>query len=235
MVSNNQFAPLWSGVTFSQAVSLGNFCHSAQILKDLGYRVFSGPFDWIFLNPKALTHILNDDFKVFLDRSHYYPVPVHERKVPEANFCEHLFYKQNFGVHHLFNHHLPNEEHDYFHYIQAVNEFRAILRSQKPVLYLIVSNHPIPLEQYIELVKSLDSYGGYFRLLVTQFKQADDINHSSLGEGVSTVHHDEKLLIVDLKVKGLSIGNTFTAAEDNLRFAEFLRTFQVGSTTWLSN
>jgi hypothetical protein len=228
MVSNNHFAPLWLGTTFSQAVSLGNFCHSAQVLKDLGYRIFSGPFDWIFSNPRALSHILSDDFKVFLDRSYYYPVPVHERKVPEANFCEHLFYKQNFGIHHLFNHHLPNEENDYFHYLQAVQEFRSTLKSSEPVLYLIVSNHRIHLDQYLELVKSLDAYGGTYRLLVIHFMQAEDIA-SSLGENVNTTYHDEKLLIVDLKVKGLSIGNTFTAAEDNLRFADLLRSFKVGS------
>ena len=234
MVSNNHFAPLWLGITFSQAVSLGNFCHSAQVLKDLGYRIFSGPFDWIFSNPRALSHILSDDFKVFLDRSYYYPVPVHERKVPEANFCEHLFYKQNFGIHHLFNHHLPNEENDYFHYLQAVQEFRSTLKSSEPVLYLIVSNHPIHLDQYLELVKSLDAYGGAYRLLVIHFKQAEEIS-SSLGENVNTTYHDEKLLIVDLKVKGLSIGNTFTAAEDNLRFADFLRSFKVGSSRSIGN
>ena len=228
MLSNNHFAPLWPGNAFSQAVSLGNFCHSAQILKDLGYRVFSGPFDWIFSNPRALAHILNDDFKVFLDRSHYYPVPVHERKVPEANFCEHQFYKENFGVHHLFNHHLPNEEQDYFHYLQAVDEFRANLRSPEPVLFLMVSNHPYPQDQYLEVTKSLDSFGGSYRLLVIHFKQAEDIS-TSLEENVSTIHHDEKLLMVDLKVKGSSIGNTFTATEDNLRFADFLRSFKVGS------
>ena len=235
MVSNNHFASFWSDITFVQAVSLGNFCHSAQILKDLGYRVFSGPFDWIFSNPRALSHILNDDFKVFLDRSHYYPVPVHERKVPEANFCEHLFYKQNYGVHHLFNHHLPNEEHDYFHYLQAVEEFRFTLKSSEPILYLIVSNHPIGLDQYLELVKSLDSYGGTYRLLAIHFKLATEAISSTLGENVSTIHHDEKLLLVDFKVKGLSIGNTFTDAEDNLRFADFLRSFKVGSSANKAN
>jgi len=229
MLSNNHFAPLWSSKAFSQAVSLGSFCHSAQVLKDLGYRVFSGPFDWTFSNPRALVHMLNDDFNIFLDRSHYYPVPLHERKVPEANFCEHLFYKQNYGVHHLFNHHLPNEDRDYFHYVQAVDEFRSALRSPEPVLFLMVSNHPYPLDQYHEITKSLDSIGGAYCLLVIHFKQAEDIS-PSLGENVSAFYQDEKLLMVDLKVKGLSIGNTFTAPEDNQRFADLLRSFKVGTT-----
>lgn len=231
MLSNNQFAPLWSGLTFSQAVSLGNFCHSAQILKDIGYRVFSGPFDWIFSNPKALAHILHDDFKIFLDQSYYYPVPVSERKVPGANFCEHLYYKENFGVHHLFNHHLPNEEGDYLHYVQAVNEFRSSIKSPEPILYLMVANHAIPLEQYANLVTALDAHGKSYRILAVHFSLANQEIAPTLEGNVETIHHDQKLLLVNLKVKGLSMGNTFLDPDDNLRFANFLRTFEVGSKT----
>lgn len=229
MLANNHFAPLWKDESYAQAISLGNFCHSAQILKDLGYRVFSGPFDWIFSNPKALSHILNDDFKIFLDRSHYYPIPLSERKDPEFGLCEHLFYRNNYHVHHLFNHHLPTEDHDYAHYQQAVNEFRSAARASKPVLYLMVSNHAIALDQYLEVVKALDKYGGNFRLLGVHFKLGGESIDPSLENNVHNIHHDEKLLVSELTVEGLSFGTAFVSSVDNQRFADFLRSFKVAS------
>ena len=228
MVSNNHFAPLWSNIVFSQAVSIGTFCHSAQILKELGYRIFSGPFDWIFCNPAALSHILNDNFTTFLDRSYYCPVPESERTVAGANLCEHLYYKQNFGVHHLFNHHQPNEDPDYLHYVQAVNEFKSTLASPKTTLLYMVSYRAIPIEQYFELSRALDQYGGNYRFLATQFQVAKEGITPNI-EDISTVHHDEKMLIINTPVRGASIGDRFAHPDDNQMLSDFLRTFRVGS------
>ncbi len=57
-VQSNCLAPFWVGRQFSQAISLGGFCHSAQILREVEYRAFSGPFDWIFSSPEITAHIL---------------------------------------------------------------------------------------------------------------------------------------------------------------------------------
>ena len=49
------------------AMSLGNTCHVAYLLKRLRWKPASYPFDWIRSNPEMVRHCIRDDFKQFLD------------------------------------------------------------------------------------------------------------------------------------------------------------------------
>ena len=59
--------------------ALGTHCFSSSFLRRLGVREWSGPFDWTFSSLPMVAHCVADDFKTFLDRSHYEPVPVDQR------------------------------------------------------------------------------------------------------------------------------------------------------------
>jgi hypothetical protein len=230
MINTNFFAPKWQDVSFAQAISLGNFCHSAQVLKDLGYRTFSGPFDWIFNNPRALTHILTDHFATFLDRQEYIPVLPDDRVVREANFCHHRFYKEKFGVHYMFNHHSPNEDSDYEHYLKAVQDFKEAFVVNKPILFLLVTNSPLDIQIIKPILSALDTFNGPYKLLAIRFVPIGQELNCSIEERVETLFHDDELLMANFKVCSPSNGVIFSSNQDNKSFSTFIRSFHVGQT-----
>lgn len=225
MVNMNVYAPQWGSVVFSQAVSLGNFCHAAQLLKEIGYRTFSGPFDWIFNNPRALAHILNDDFQTFLNSSYYQPVPIEERVVREANLCHHKFYQEHYGVQHMFNHHSPDKAEDHQYFIRAVEEFRSSLASRTPILLLLVTHSLIKPDLIEPILKGLDRYQGVYKLLCLRF--VHDENNPVLSDQINTISHDQRQLCINFRVAKPSNGVVFPQAQDNQRLREFLQNFRV--------
>lgn len=109
--------------------SLGNYCHSANILKRIGIKICSYPFDWIFSNSGMITHCLQDDFKTFLSNSHYRSV--------SKTVCEHDFYKQHHGLNLMFRHFNPlvNKK-DYSYYKRCVKRFRHMLKMPNSKLFV---------------------------------------------------------------------------------------------------
>jgi hypothetical protein len=64
--------------------SLGTLCQSSQILKNNNLKKCSYPFDWIFSNYDIIIRCIEDDFKIFLDKSYYISRP--------DNKCGHSYY-----------------------------------------------------------------------------------------------------------------------------------------------
>ncbi len=86
------------------ACSLGGLCHSAELLKRNKFKTCSYPFDWIFSNCDNITHCIENDFKVFLDKSCY----TDSAYKWNDNQCGHTFYHPS-----MFNHHDPRKNDDY--------------------------------------------------------------------------------------------------------------------------
>ena len=57
--------------TIKHTCSLGQLCQSSQILKSIGLKKCSYPFDWIFSSCDNILHCIQDDFNIFLDKSYY--------------------------------------------------------------------------------------------------------------------------------------------------------------------
>ena len=76
-------------------ISLGVFCYPAWVIKQLGLKRRSYPFDWIFSTPAMVLDILRDDFARFLDASNYRLNPPEGR---EEGVSEHLHYRDTHGV-----------------------------------------------------------------------------------------------------------------------------------------
>jgi hypothetical protein len=51
--------------------SLGPRCHTASFLKRNHLKKASYPFDWIFSDIDMITHCLEDDFNIFLDKQYF--------------------------------------------------------------------------------------------------------------------------------------------------------------------
>ncbi len=222
--SSNLFAPEWKEKIFLSAISLGTFCHAAEILKCAELRKFSGPFDWLFSNLDVVTHCLADDFKEFLDSSKYQVIPIEERRTQEANVCDHEFYRSQFGIKYLFNHHDPTQDLVYAHFLRTVERFRNLHLQYSPVLFLMVTIQPVLVADYEPLISLLENAVGDFLLVVVRFVtvQVDDIDG-----GVELDQHKHHFVSVKFPVAAPSNGVEFPDEVDNLRFEAFIRSFKV--------
>jgi len=107
-------------------ISLGSHCHMAQVLKTLGLRTWSGPFDWIFSNPGMVRDCLADDFAALLDRTQLETVPLAERPVPSQGLCRHRTYSERYALPCVFNHHDPAANAAVYAFLrEGVRRFRA--------------------------------------------------------------------------------------------------------------
>jgi hypothetical protein len=119
-------------------VSLGTHCYASNLLKRGGKKQKSHPFDWIFSNPEMVAHCLETDFEIFLDRQFYLPVPESQRlHGKEANLCQHTYYRDNYRVQFVFNHHDPTQDEDYSYITRCVERFRLDQQSDAEKKYIM--------------------------------------------------------------------------------------------------
>lgn len=118
-------------------VGLGTLCLTSQLLKQMGLKQASMPFDWIFSSPEMIAHAIRDDFGEFLARDNITTVPVSRRPDPALYRADHVYYRDRFGVNFVFNHHDPSQsEDDYQYFVRCADRFRSILSGDK-VLFLL--------------------------------------------------------------------------------------------------
>jgi ribosomal 50S subunit-recycling heat shock protein len=113
-------------------MSLGCNCLTAFILNRMGLRTFSGPFDWIFSNPKMVSHVIKDDFAAFLDRSQLTTSGDDEFKAGHRLYSSMVAERNSHitnGV--LFNHHNPSCDEGHAYFARTVERFR-LLSSPNP-------------------------------------------------------------------------------------------------------
>ena len=109
--------------------SLGEICHSSCILKRNNLKLCSYPFDWIFSNCDNIIHCIEDNFKIFLDKSYYQDA----QDKWGGDQCGHKYYHVN-----MFNHFDPWKEKDYNYYIRCVDRFKNLLQKQEHKLFTMI-------------------------------------------------------------------------------------------------
>ena len=141
----------------ARIVSLGSRCNVAQHLQDFGMRDRSLPFDWIFSTPEMVVQCLEDDFALFLDPDQYEAIPVWRRTVREFNLCDHVAFRDQFGIQAMFNHRDPTRIDDYLYLQRCAQRFREIRAATDPTLFLLVADaHPDPENAYVRLFYALE-------------------------------------------------------------------------------
>ena len=100
-------------------VSLGSFCLTSSILKDLNLKTQSYPFDWVFADPSTVEYCINNDFKDFLN--HDYLI-----ESQTTHQCNHsLFFKSKNNIF-FFQHHNPRQIEDYMYFTRCIERFRQL-------------------------------------------------------------------------------------------------------------
>ncbi len=115
----------------SNVASLGCNCQMAHVLKTLGLRQWSGPFDWIFTMPGMVRDCLADDFVTLIDPAQLETVPQAERQGPDITKGRHRLYRELHGLECVFNHHDPAANPaDYLFLTEGVRRLRAALDTE---------------------------------------------------------------------------------------------------------
>ena len=182
---------------YRNVISIGCHCATAGELKRFGLKPRSYPFDWIFSTIEMTAHCITDDFSIFLDRSFHRRVSDEEKMFRSANACQHIFYKEKFGVDFVFNHKDITKSEEFSYYVRCVERFRAALCSGEPTLLLAISNDPLKSKELNELALAIAPFQGVDALAVCltpaqrlelsfeQIYSADKViafNFQSLGE-----------------------------------------------------
>jgi hypothetical protein len=112
-------------------VSLGQNCSTAWYLKQLGLKVESYPFDWVFSSPKIIEHCISDNFATYLNRAHITNL---------GKSAGHDLYHSSF-----FNHRSPlKSEGDFQYYQRCCERFENMLDSKYAVTFVVtLINEPL--------------------------------------------------------------------------------------------
>jgi hypothetical protein len=114
--------------TVHHVCSLGPLCHSSELLKVAELKKCSYPFDWIFSSYDMVIHCIEDNFKIFMDKSYYIDI--------KSDKCGHKYYHEE-----LFNHRNPlRVETDYAYYERCISRFQNLLRCKdQHKLFLLIN------------------------------------------------------------------------------------------------
>lgn len=124
----------------NHVISLGSHCYTSALIKALGLKRQSFPFDWLFSSPELVLDCLRDRFERFLDPVHHRTSPIEDRAEPHINLADHGYYADTLGVRYVFNHRDPNVEEHAAYYRRAVDRFLAVLASDDVKLLLMVDS-----------------------------------------------------------------------------------------------
>lgn len=106
-------------------VGLGQNCNASWYLKAAGKKKASYPFDWIFTSPEIVSHILNDDFKTFVDADQLVSLGL-----DAGHKKYHAF---------LFGHRNPAKSSADMAFVhRCIDRWDELIRSDRPVLFLTV-------------------------------------------------------------------------------------------------
>ena len=195
-------------ITINYACSLGGCCQSAQILKRVGFKTCSYPFDWIFSSIQMIMHCMQDDFEIFLSKQYY--------KSVKKTICEHEYYKQNYGITNMFMHFNPNiNKKEYDYYSRCVERFKLMLKDKIAIkLFIIVLRcYPDSIEEKKQQVNELNLFlqtftTSFILLAITYIPNKQENYHNFTFS--SNVHY------LELHVKSDSGGLAFANEQDNL-------------------
>lgn len=157
--------------------SLGFRCSSASILKKMGLKHESFPFDWLVSRLSVIQHCIQNNFCEFLHREHYIRKYSNTYEMTDSlngfvcdeHLMVNMFYQppdmpdcENTYQYRLaMNHHNITEDKDYEYYGRCVDRFRELLRTLYPKKYL----HICPLitfakyqERRCSLLKELTEF-----------------------------------------------------------------------------
>lgn len=168
---------------FRHVVSLGTHCYAAQLIRSVGLKRASYPFDWIFASPAAVVDMVEDGFARFLDPRQFVPVPLARRHEPGAGLCAHAYYRDALAVPLMFAHRDPTEPDQLAYYRRCVARFRAVASGADKALFLMLcANNRANMRDFERLCARFDTAGPDNVLLCINIVDRGDV----LAAGMQT-------------------------------------------------
>ncbi|BAU37397.1 hypothetical protein APT_00315 [Acetobacter pasteurianus NBRC 101655] len=194
-----------------EVVSMGDHCLTASVIKNLGLKQKSYPFDWIFSDIRMVNHCIHDEFSTFLDKSQHIKIADSDKLSPDANFCDHRYYKEHYGVLFTFNHYDISVDDVYKYYKRCVERFVELLNSDKKVLFLCISQK-ICQNDFYELSKTLSLYKNKYLLALNFIQREDDLYTCNISA------ETENALLYSISRKESIDGTNFQTTQDLISF-----------------
>jgi hypothetical protein len=213
-------------LSFNYVVSLGCACNTSLYLKELGLKLFSLPYDWIFSNLNMIQHTIEDDFQSFLNLE-----LINSKKSKQAG---HNYYHQR-----LFNHHNPKDnQNDYKYYQRCITRFKAILDSSESKLFIhTVYQEPEKFHRhFLEFnsdfkkttfeVEDAIKFNSFLSKLTDNYTFLIIIqNPNQLESKVRKIFDESNLMVYVVDCLGVSSGQLLTNSIDNLSYQKIITQF----------
>lgn len=186
--------------------SFGSFCHTAHLLKRNNWKICSYPFDWILTNCDNIIHAIEDDFKIFLDKSYY----IHITNTQ----CGHSYYSKQ-----MWWHHNPLKDIKIYNYVvRCVDRFKQLLHYKEPKLFIMIFNEMKENEKnkIIEFNNKFSTYTTNYTLLVISFITNKERNH--------TFTYKDNIHFLELHTTSTTNGIEFENQEDNNYLDNIIKT-----------
>ncbi len=207
-----------------KVIGLGTLCLTSQLLKQMGLKDASMPFDWIFSSPEMISHAIRDDFKEFLARENIVMVEVGRRPDPALYRADHVFYRDRYGVNFVFNHHDPSEnEDDYRYFVRCVDRFRDTLKGERVLFLLCRHLHKEADSRPVSTYRDLASLLNPHDLLCVEIS-------TQIGSSPSydVVESDGNLEVGKFRTSAALNGVSFGCREDHEMIAALVRSRAAG-------
>lgn len=199
-------------------ISLGSHCHTAQVLKGLGLRTWSAPFDWIFSAPGMVRDCLADDFSELLDRRHYESTPLSERRAPNETRCRHLLYRERHAIPFVFNHHDPaTSAADYRFLQEGVRRLRTALdRPGTRNRFYLMTDLPVDAETVHAIRDALAARAADNHLTLLHLRRGE-------RAAVGVLAKEPRLDWLSVETRSASVGLRFADPADDAFVKALLR------------
>lgn len=161
-------------------ISLGPNCHTSGILKYLGYKKESYPFDWILTNLKIINYSILNNFSEFLDRNNYY----------KSNNKISLVEKNVKYLESMFHHRNPvDNESDFQYIIRCVNRFNNLQNNNKFKLFFhTVYNNSYNKDELLECDNILNKKFNNYKLILFNYIKSDEKKYSIIKDKIIIIN-----------------------------------------------
>jgi hypothetical protein len=181
--------------------SLGTLCQSSQILKNNNLKKCSYPFDWIFSNPTNILHCIEDDFKIFLNKSYY--------KSISKTICGHKYYHPN-----MWRHHNPlKNKSDYDYYVRCISRFKELLKNQENKLFIMIFVNKNDVDE--KLKNDIIDFNNKFSKYTQNYKLLTIFHIKDKKKNYHNLTHIDNIDFLELHTLSKSSGVKFINNNDN--------------------
>ena len=206
-------------------ISAGTHCYASFALKQLALKKYSLPFDWAFSSLGMVADCLENDFSRFLDPRFYSKIIPVEGEDVAKYACDHLYYRDKYGVRAVFNHYnLAEDPQAREYFSRCTARFRQVMRAPGRKLFLSIAEEVrAPSRDFMRLANAIDSITQDAELLVIRVPAKPADRYNSMGVVTNQVYKRHRLLHMNAtsKIGPISFASSF----DDLVIRRFIKTY----------